>query len=67
MPQTKDAGPRTGLADLATDIAGIAGAASVTWGAYLVYHPAAFIVGGLFLLAAAWLNGRRNAADEAGE
>lgn len=35
------------------DAAGITGAASVSYGAWLIYGPAGFIVGGLILMAAA--------------
>lgn len=33
---------------VARDITGITGLGSITWGAYQIYHPAGFIVGGLF-------------------
>jgi hypothetical protein len=33
------------------DIVGILGAAAVTYGAWLIFHPAGFIVGGLLLIA----------------
>jgi hypothetical protein len=39
------------LAALARDLAGVAGAACVAYGAWLVYHPAGFIVGGALLVA----------------
>lgn len=48
------------LADLAADAAGLAGAGLVTAGAWQIYHPAAYLVGGAFLLMGAWLNARRN-------
>lgn len=35
-----------------------AGAVAVSYGASLVYQPAGFIVGGLFLLVAGWLTAR---------
>lgn len=34
------------------DAAGLAGAASVSYGAWLIYEPAGFIVGGLLVLVA---------------
>ena len=34
------------------------GAGGVAYGASLVYEPAGFVVGGLFLLAAGWLTAR---------
>jgi hypothetical protein len=34
------------------------GGAAVAYGASLVYQPAGFVVGGLFLLAAGWLTAR---------
>ena len=49
------------VADLMTDVAGFGGAVAVTYGAGQIYHPAGFIVGGLFLLAGAWLNARKSA------
>lgn len=49
------------VAEFATDLAGLAGASLITYGAGQVYHPAGFIVGGLFLLAGAWLSGRKTA------
>lgn len=36
----------------------VAGAAGVSIGAYMVYAPAGFIVGGLFALAAGWLTAK---------
>lgn len=45
-----------------TDLAGIAGAGLVAYGAALVYEPAGFIAGGAFLLAGAVLRTRRSAA-----
>lgn len=48
----------TGISDLFTVVLipflVIAGAGLLSYGAYLIYAPAAFIVGGLLLLAAAW-------------
>lgn len=49
------------VADAAQDGAALAGACSVTYGAHLIYHPAGFIVGGAFLLTAAWLTARASA------
>lgn len=40
------------------DAAGMSGAASVAYGAWLVYEPAGFIVGGALMLAAAMLAAR---------
>lgn len=40
------------------DIAGYAGAASLSYGAWLVYKPAGFIVVGLLLLAGSLLASR---------
>lgn len=40
------------------DAAGISGAASVAYGAWLVYAPAGFIIGGMLILAAALLAAR---------
>jgi hypothetical protein len=51
--------PKGSIAAAAVDVAGALGAASITYGAWQVYHPAAFIAGGLFLLIAAWLLARK--------
>lgn len=40
------------------DAAGLTGAASVTYGAWLIYQPAGYIVGGLLVLLAASLAAR---------
>ncbi len=45
--------------DLATDLAGLAGAVLVVTGVALIYEAAAFIVAGAFLMVAAWLLARR--------
>jgi hypothetical protein len=44
--------------DLVRDLAGIAGGGLVAYGAGLVNLPAGIIVGGLLLLAGAWLSAR---------
>jgi hypothetical protein len=36
----------------------LAGAGLVSYGAYLIYHPAGFVTGGLLLLLASWDAGR---------
>lgn len=36
----------------------VCGAGAVAYGSGLVYQPAGFVVGGLFLLAAGWLTAR---------
>lgn len=41
------------FSETAWDAAGIAGAGLIAYGAWLVYHPAGFIVGGVLLLAGA--------------
>lgn len=43
------------LGDLVIDAAIVAGAGLITYGVWLIYQPAAFIVGGLFLLGGGWL------------
>lgn len=40
------------------DLIGIAGAGLVAYGAWEIYRPAGFIVGGVLLIAGAWLHGR---------
>jgi hypothetical protein len=42
------------------DAAALTGAALITYGANLAYHPAGPIVGGLFLLGGAWLAARKS-------
>lgn len=37
------------------DLVGLAGAGLVAYGGWLIYPPAGFIIGGLLLIAAAWL------------
>lgn len=37
------------------DTAGCSGAGLVAYGAWLIYPPAGFIVGGVLLLVAAWM------------
>lgn len=57
------------VTDLAAETVGLAGAGLVSYGAWLVFEPAGFIVGGVFLLAAAWLLGASappSAPDEGG-
>ncbi len=43
------------LPDLLRDVAGIAGAAAISYGAWQVYRPAGWIVGGALAVAGAWL------------
>ncbi len=40
------------------DVAGIAGVACVSYGAWSIYHPAGFLVGGALLIAGAVLGAR---------
>lgn len=40
------------------DVAALCGAASVSYGAWLIYEPAGFIVGGIIALSAAVLSAR---------
>lgn len=42
------------------DLSGLGGVASATVGAWQIYEPAGFIVGGLFLIAGAWLLARNS-------
>ena len=42
------------LSNAVTPVLAIAGAGLLSYGAYLIYHPAAFIVGGVLILLAAW-------------
>jgi len=60
-----DVPTRTGFADrllgLLVDIAIPAGALLITFGVWQIYHPAAFIVGGAFLLVGGWQAARKGA------
>lgn len=47
------------ISGAAVDAAALTGAGSITAGAWQIFHPAAFIVAGLFLLSGAWLAARR--------
>lgn len=47
-------GLQTRSAGLALDIAAVAGLALITYGVWLVFPPAAFIVAGVIIFAAAW-------------
>jgi hypothetical protein len=40
------------------DLVGIAGAAAVAYGAWQIYQPAGWVVGGTLAIAAAWLVAR---------
>ena len=44
------------LPDMVRDIAGLAGAALIAYGWWLIYPPAGYIAGGVLLLAAAFLS-----------
>ena len=46
------------LPGLLRDAAGLCGAGATAYGAWQVYAPAGFIVGGGLLVAGAWLDGR---------
>ena len=48
---------------LLCDVAGFAGAALVSYGSWLIYVPAGFLVGGVLLIAGAVLFGRRFDAE----
>jgi hypothetical protein len=41
------------------DGAGIIGIATLSYGAWLAWHPAGFIAGGALLVAGAWISGSR--------
>jgi hypothetical protein len=41
------------------DAVGFCGAAALSYGAWLAWHPAGFMVGGAFGIALAWLLGAR--------
>lgn len=46
------------LPTLARDVAGLAGAGLLAYGAWLIYMPAGFLTGGALLLAGAFLAAR---------
>jgi hypothetical protein len=50
------------LAVIIRETAGIAGAASIAYGAWLIYRPAGFIVAGALLLAGSILDARSTPA-----
>lgn len=41
------------LPEIIADLTGLAGAGLVSWGAFSIYEPVGFIVGGVLLLAGA--------------
>jgi hypothetical protein len=60
MPfRTIMAAVRAGLPKVVCDLAGLSGVASIAYGAWLIFPPAGFLVGGALLLAGALLMGRR--------
>lgn len=48
---------------LLCDFSGYAGAAAISYGAWLIYEPAGFIIGGILLIAGAFIFGRRFGAN----
>lgn len=53
------------MPSLICDLAGFAGAGLISYGAWLIYQPAGFLVGGGLLIAFAVLFGRRVDAGKA--
>lgn len=53
------------MPSLTCDLAGFAGAGLISYGAWLIYQPAGFLVGGGLLIAFAVLFGRRVDAGKA--
>ena len=47
------------ISEILLDLAGVAGAGLITWGAELIYRPAGVIVAGIFLLGGAFLATRK--------
>jgi hypothetical protein len=47
------------VAELVTDLVGIAGAGLIAYGASLIYPPAGWVIAGAFLIAAAVLLSRK--------
>jgi hypothetical protein len=47
--------------DVALDAVALCGAGLITYGAHLIYHPAGFIIGGVFCLGGAWISARKGA------
>jgi hypothetical protein len=50
-----------GLPTFARDAAGLAGCGLVSYGAWLIYDPAGFIVGGLVLVVGAFMSAKADA------
>jgi hypothetical protein len=64
----RDATPsafRRALPGTACDLAGVAGVALISYGAWLVYAPAGYIVAGLLFVAGAMILGRKFEAPRA--
>lgn len=57
LPDLSRAKARAG--DAFVDLSALAGAGAIIHGVDLIYHPAAFVVGGLFALTGAWLTARK--------
>lgn len=49
------------------DLVGISGAVSIAYGAWSIYHPLGFIVGGVLAIAGAWLHGVAEEHSDTGE
>jgi len=46
---------RSNVADLVVNVIGAGGLCSITYGVHLYSKPLGYVVGGLFMLGAAWL------------
>lgn len=53
------------LPSLLCDLAGFVGASLISYGGWLIYVPAGFVIGGLLLLTFAFLAGRKIETDKA--
>jgi len=59
MPEPKV--KSSAIGDRLLEAAFVAGAGLIIVGVWQVYHPAAYIIAGVFLLAGAWLIARKSA------
>jgi len=58
----------TGLVpELMRDVVGLAGVGAITYGAWLIFRPAGWIVAGVFCLVGAWLSARASGAQPGAE
>ena len=54
------------MAELMRDVVGLAGVGAITYGAWLIFRPAGWIVAGVFCLVGAWLSARASGGERPG-